>query len=165
MATKTPGPPASAVMGVAFFFLVGLLFLAAGAHDVYRTVGRWYEVRQQEGKYQVAAGAVVQVDHPWFALTVSRTGNWKWYRVHYGFATSEGQTVQGEDWIYGNTRLPGSLPIAYLPANAATNHIYTSDSIYDLHEHWGQGVVGGLFVAVGGLFMILPFWVLKQWYD
>jgi hypothetical protein len=151
--------------GLGFLFLVGLLFLTAGGHDAYRTAGRWRKIRQQGGKYQVVPGAVVQADHPWFALTMSRFGGWKWYRVQYGFVTSQGQTVQGEDWIYRSSSPPDSLLIAYLPADPASNRIYTSEGIYDEHEYWGQGVVGGLSVVVGGFFMGMFCWVLKNIYD
>lgn len=152
-------------LGSLFLVFVALFFIAAGGHDVYRTVFRLYTLRQLDGKSRVAKGTVMEVEAPWFALTMSRFGGWKWYRIRYDFEIPGGQVVQGEDWIYRSNSPPPSLLIAYLPADSAANRIYSSNNIYDEHESWGQGVVGGIFVLVGVFLLTMAYMVLKIFSD
>ena len=158
-------PSARDCLGLSFLFFVALVFIAAGGNDIYRTGFRFYTLKRLAGKSQVAKGIVVEAEHPWFAITMSRFGAWKWYRIRYDFEIPGGQVVQGEDWFYRSSRPPPSLLIAYLPADPAANRIYTSNNIYDEHESWGQGVVGGIAVLVGGFFLVVLFDVVKMWLE
>ena len=157
-------PSARDFLGLALFFLIALWFLTAGAHDVYRTGARLYKLSHQGEKYQLAHGTVVQVEKPWFGLSVSK-GASRWYRVHYHFKTSEGQIEEGGDCIYRDGRPSQSIRIAYVPGDPASNRIYTSNGIYDENEHWGQGVMGSLFVVAGGFFLVFWFNALKMLFE
>ena len=157
------GPSARDFLSLLLLFLLALFFIEMGAQDAYRTGFRLYTLKQLEGKSQVAMGTVVEAEHPWYAPTIDVAGNSKWYRVRYDFEIPGGRVVQGEDWIRRSSHPPMSLRIAYLPTDPAANRIHTSNNIYDEHEDWGQGVVGGLGVLAGGFFLILFVMTVKMW--